>query len=243
MSGLLQAIGFLTVVPVPRHFRRRVSAAMIVYFPLVGLLAGSVAAAADAALVGLELPLRSILVLGVWLLMTGALHLDGWIDTCDAMAPGLTRDTARRALRDPGAGAMGVVGAVLLIGTKWAALTAVAVDRALWIVAAAAVSRWATAIVVVAFSNADSRPGLGSRVRRGATVRHALASSLFVLLLLVGMSPVTLAAALAAAVAAAGFVAVVARHRLGELPGDAYGAGLELAETVVLVLAAAGASP
>ena len=96
------------------------SARAVIFFPLVGTLVGGFVATGDLVLQAFPTLVRSVLVVGLWLFITGGLHIDGWIDACDAMAPGLTADKALAAMRDPRAGAMGVGGAFVLLGTKWA---------------------------------------------------------------------------------------------------------------------------
>src|SRR5206468_8479613 len=77
----------------------------LVAYPLVGALVGLF----PAAVLALPLPPlpRAALALAAWVMATGALHLDGWADCCDAaFAPPLAdaEETRRRRLailRDP----------------------------------------------------------------------------------------------------------------------------------------------
>jgi adenosylcobinamide-GDP ribazoletransferase len=96
------------------------------YYPLVGLLVGL--GPALALLLPLPDAPRAVLALALWVLVTGALHVDGWADCCDAaFAPrrGTAEEMRARRLeilKDPRVGVFGVVGVVLLLLAKWSAL-------------------------------------------------------------------------------------------------------------------------
>lgn len=239
MTALLQALGFLTVLPVGRRAGAPFRPAALMYFTLVGLLIGGLLAAADLALAVFPLPLRSILLVGAWLIVTGALHLDGWIDVCDALAPGLSRPQAERALQDPRAGALGVAGAVVLLLTKAAALAAIADGRAIWLVLATACSRWAAVVLLMVAPLKQDGDGLAARLAAGLSVRHVLLPCVTLAAVLPLASAAAAGAALVTVTAASAVVAGLLVRRLGYLNGDGCGAAIELSETCVLLLAAA----
>jgi adenosylcobinamide-GDP ribazoletransferase len=240
VTAFLQAVGFLTVLPVGRRAGGAFRPVAAVYFALVGLIIGALLAAADLALAVFPAPLRAILLVAAWLLLTGALHLDGWIDACDALAPGLSRARARSALQDPRAGALGVGGAVVLLGTKAAALASIAEDRALWIVLATVASRWAVVMLLVLAPAAGGGDGLGARLAAGLGARHALLPCLTLAAVLPLVPPLVGAAVVAVVTVASGVVAGLLARRIGYLNGDGCGAAIELSEACVLLLAAAG---
>lgn len=241
VRGFLQALGFLTVLPLPQRARTGFTPAAAAYFPLAGLLVGVLVASCDAVLGGFPAAVRSILVVGAWLGITGALHLDGFIDACDALAPGLTRERALVALRDPRAGAMGTAGAVVLLSTKWAALTALAAHRFAWIVFAAVVARAAVAWLLVVVPTSATPEGLGASMARGVAPRHAVLPGIVVAGCLSFVAWAPWVTALAAALAGAALVSVALHRRVGGVTGDAFGAVVELAETSTLLVAVAGA--
>ena len=243
MNRVLQAIGFLTVLPIPRRSAETFSPSAAMYFPLVGLLIGILLAAGDLAVQTFPLLVRSILVVGLWLVVTGALHLDGWIDACDAMAPGLSPEKARAAMRDPRAGAMGVGGAFLLLATKWAALTSLVDSRGVWIILAALTGRWVVSMMLVLGPSDGAQEGLGAQVAGGLHARHAFVASSIMVLSLSFIRPLTWAVAIAACCIACGALALMLRRRVGSLTGDGYGAMVELSEVLVLLLGAAGMQP
>ncbi|MDE0222462.1 MAG: adenosylcobinamide-GDP ribazoletransferase, partial [Spirochaetaceae bacterium] len=132
LASFRAAIGFLTILPVsPRDAASPPDAAGALarapaWFPAVGLLLGAMLAFLDLALRALHLPvlLNSALLLATLAALTRALHLDGFMDTCDALLGGFDRERRLAILRDPHVGAFAVVGVVCLLLVKLAALTA-----------------------------------------------------------------------------------------------------------------------
>lgn len=211
-------------------------------YPLVGVAVGAVPATA------LLLPLpplpRAALALALWVVVTGALHLDGWADCCDAAfaPPRATSDETRARrlaiLKDPHAGSFGVVGLMLLLLGKWTALVYVSPLAPL---VAAPVGRWAMTVSLTRFPPA--RPdGLAAAFAGRVPTAAATAWLAAALLLPMGLAARAArgigwvpmgAAALLGAVGALGVAAWLAR-RFGGLTGDVCGAAGEAAELLVL---------
>ncbi|MHB8913102.1 MAG: adenosylcobinamide-GDP ribazoletransferase, partial [Lysobacter sp.] len=136
MRGLLAAIGFLTRVPVPvRVFAdARAQSQSLAWYPAVGLLLGGLLCALAWVLQALPPLPGSALLVAAWVLLTGALHLDGLADSADAWVGGLGDRTRTLAImKDPACGPAGVVALVLVLllkvtalaslpGAPWAAL-------------------------------------------------------------------------------------------------------------------------
>ena len=121
MKGLISAIQFLTIIPIGRHhvFDPK---GMIPFFPVVGLVLGSLLSIFDYAVSGLwPAPVVAILDVGLLILLTGALHVDGLGDTADGLygngALGRYRDDAR-AISDVVRGVYG--GGDVDRGSGWA---------------------------------------------------------------------------------------------------------------------------
>jgi adenosylcobinamide-GDP ribazoletransferase len=137
-------------------------------------------------------------------------------------------------MTDPRLGGFGVIGLVLLLVVKFAALQGIMgkPHALLTLVAVAAVGRFAA--VVAAYSFPSARPGgMGDYFRRGLkwpglSVAVAIAAAAAAPLLWRG------AVIWAAAAAACLILALVAKARLGGLTGDVYGAIVEGGETLAL---------
>ena len=244
MRGFLTATAFLTALPVGPH--QGDLAASRAYFPLVGLLLGGLIAGLDVLLrVALPLPLTSALLLAALVAATRALHVEGFLDTCDGLLGGQTRQRKLEIMRDSHVGAFAVVGGVCLLLVKWTALTAVGPPLRLpLLLLFPCLSRWGMAVVIGLFPYARDQ-GLGAAFRPGhGGWRLAVAGGLALapsLLLAGGLGLVLLAVATGLAWLLGWWMS----RMLDGLTGDTYGAVNELVEVTVLVLAAAlsGAGP
>jgi len=239
IRGLAAAVSFLTIVPVSGRWSPAAASRSAGFFPLVGWLVGGAIAMIDSGLAVLPMPVRASLVLGGWLLITGALHLDGLIDVFDALAPGLDRERARAALVDPRAGAMGVAAAIVLIAIKWSALASIGERRVAWLLLAPAIARWAAVGAMVAFPYGRGGEGVGAPLTRDLGPVQALAATALLAPAALLVAPSLIAALLAAAAAAAFVIAAAVRRRVGFVSGDAYGAVIESCEALVLVAGSA----
>ena len=97
------------------------------WYPLVGLGLGATAWGVYAGLSAvLPALVAAALVVMLLELVTRGLHMDGLMDTCDGYFSGAPRERALEIMKDSRAGAMGVVGAVLVLIVKVAALGSLA---------------------------------------------------------------------------------------------------------------------
>jgi adenosylcobinamide-GDP ribazoletransferase len=238
-TPLLAALQFLTVAPLPaRLFTPPDMGRAVGYFPIVGALLGCVLALLDRGLGAIwPASVASALVLILWIGLTGALHLDGFLDTCDGLLGGQSPEARLRIMRDERVGAFAVVSGVLLLLVKYSALAALT-GRASALILAPALGRWGMALAIAAFPYA--RPeGLGRAMKDHAGWRQAaLAGGAAVVLAWIAGGWLGLAAAALASLVTYG----VARFSLGRLPGltgDIYGATCEIVETVTLLCFAA----
>jgi adenosylcobinamide-GDP ribazoletransferase len=237
MRALLTAVGFLTRVPIPSRWVGEADLGhATVFFPVVGGLIGLLLLGVDVAAERLwhSAPVSNTLVIATLIVVTGGLHLDGLMDTCDGVFGGRSREQALAIMRDSRVGAYGVLGALVLLGLRFAFLFALSGSltwRALILMAVA--GRWALVYALVCFPSARAEGtgrALKDRVARGhlfwaSLLAAALGASLF------GLNLLPLAAvALLAAWAPARYLA----RRLGGLTGDTYGAIGEVAEVAVL---------
>lgn len=243
MKAFFAALGFLTVLPVPRRYRGNGAELerCVPYFPLVGLVLGILAALFDT-LASLLFPLSVSGVLTVLLLvgMTGGLHMDGLADTADGCFSARSRETILAIMRDSRIGTMGVVAIVFVILLKTAALSTLPFpQRTALLILMPVAGRTAMMGMLTALPYARAEGGLADRFLRRRSWGHVVWGALFLLvaggLLARGMG---VAAALSA-VGASGAVTAYSRRKIGGFTGDTLGAAGETAETVLLLAAAA----
>ncbi|MFG6206864.1 adenosylcobinamide-GDP ribazoletransferase [Pseudomonas retamae] len=127
MLPLWIALQFLSSLPIrlpgmpePEQLGRS-----LLFYPLVGLLFGLILWGLNLLLAGAPLFLHAALLLTVWVLLSGALHLDGLADSADAWLGGFgDRERTLTIMKDPRSGPIAVVTLVLVLLLKLAALLA-----------------------------------------------------------------------------------------------------------------------
>lgn len=237
LRDVLCALSLLTIVPAPMSWldAKRAPARAMAAYPIVGLVLG-VALALVQVLLGAILPplVSSALVLVTWAVLTGGLHLDGWADCCDALPVSVTRERRLEILKDPRLGSFGVIGLVLLLLVKFAAIASLP-RASLALILAPTLGRWAIVNVAAVFPLA--RPdGMAAHFRSGLSRRELMWGALTAILVCGFVGWMGLLAFVVAAVVALAF-GRWATSRLGGVTGDVYGATCELVESVVLVVA------
>jgi adenosylcobinamide-GDP ribazoletransferase len=148
MTLFVTAVQFLTRLPTPHvdGFEPAWLARSARYFPLVGVLVGGINVGAWwVASQTLPTAVAVGLTLAVSVLVTGALHEDGFADVCDGFGGGTTADRVLAIMKDSRIGVYGAIGVVLMVGLKWAALDALATGTAVFapmVIGAHLMSRW-----------------------------------------------------------------------------------------------------
>lgn len=235
LKPLLFALGFLTRLPVPARVfgDARARGRSLVFYPLVGAILGGMLAGAAWLLRDAPGVLAAAVLLALWVMATGALHLDGLADAADAWVGGLgDRERTLAIMKDPRSGPMAVTALVLVLLLKFAALASL--PPAAWAGLCLAPLLGRTALTLAFLSTPYVRAmGMGSGLQQAPRVVCALA--------------VTLAAAASAAFGRGGIVALAVAaavfllwrracmRRLAGFTGDTAGALAELVETTVLV--------
>ena len=108
-----------------RNGRQRISGAVRVFFPLVGLVLG-ICYALFAWLLLYAVGMRALtaaLLLVLPLLLTGGLHADGFMDTADGVFSGRDRERKLEIMKDSRVGAFGVVSFVMLMFVQYALIS------------------------------------------------------------------------------------------------------------------------
>jgi adenosylcobinamide-GDP ribazoletransferase len=241
MAPLFAAVQFLTIIPpvVRRAFTPVELGWSVAFFSVAGVLVGAILIGVDRA-AGLIFPpgVAAALLLVAWVLVTGALHLDGFLDTCDGLFGGRTPEDRLRIMRDERVGAYAVAGGILLMLVKFNALTALA-TRETGLLLAPVLGRWAMVLAVIGFPYA--RPhGLGRDMKDHAGWVAGLFATLITAALCFLGAAWTGLLAFGMVLLMVGAGGVFVLRRLPGLTGDTYGCFCELAEAVVLLTLVAG---
>lgn len=238
MSGLITAVQFLTRLPVPKVLGAGTTDLdkAAPWFPLVGALVGAVVALATWVGAGVGPWPAALLGVFAWVIVTGALHLDGLGDVADGLGAAHGKpERFLEVIRDPHVGSFGVTAIVLQIVAKLVLLAELTErSHVLAIVLIAAWARWGS--LVLARGVPPLAPGFAQKFAAGIQVRM-----IGVWALVLTVASVVIAPVLVAAVAVPFLLALYWRRRLGGITGDCHGASIEVTETVLLVLLVATA--
>jgi adenosylcobinamide-GDP ribazoletransferase len=230
----------LTIIPLPFSIEatNRPAGRAALFYPLVGLLLGAIIAAGGTLFFwGLSPGPAAILLLTLWVALTGMLHLDGFMDSCDGLLPPRSPERRLEIMKDSRVGAFGVVGGVLLLLAKFNGLLALP-DAQRWqvLLIVPMLARWALTWAMVRYPLARTQ-GMGAFFAAGLNRRRvALASlaTLLVTLVALGWAGLLLAAVTWLVTS---ILARFARAKIGGLTGDVYGAIAETVEVCLLIVA------
>lgn len=122
INSFLVVLSFISVIPVPKKFIPVWNAHTLRYFCVMLPLAGIIFSFLWfifwfmlCRLVMLSCLLRGFMMTVFTLALTGGLHMDGLMDTCDAIFSRRDRETRLKILSDTHAGSFAVIGCVIII--------------------------------------------------------------------------------------------------------------------------------
>jgi len=249
VRALRVALQFLTIFPVGSVSGngalqdKSTTGLSLLYYPVVGLLLGFVLAVfawlaqSVLSIYSLEIFLLAAMVLTLWVVLTGALHLDGLADCADAWMGGLgSKSRTLELMKDPTSGPIAVTVVILLLLIKFAALVALLTQASLWLLLIAPfIAR--LAVQALMLTTPYVRPqGLGEILsrhfpRQEAKIVMAIMVVVFLMFNFSNALPILLVTAAALLVLRA-----MMMSRLKGCTGDTLGATVELVETVSLVM-------
>lgn len=231
LRGLIASVSHFSVLPVSSGDQPP-DAYVIGWLPLVGALVGY---AAGWGAYGTFLLTHSqlwcaIAAFSLSVILTGAIHIDGFLDSCDALLASTTGERRLEILKDPRHGTFAIVGMALLTVVWFASLYDLQPQAMPLILAyAALLARAASLVWIGAFKHART----GERMQALSFVGWGwLALVLSGIDRAIGFTPTLIPVALFVSA----FWAWLASRRIGGLTGDVYGALIVLTEVALLKL-------
>lgn len=243
LNRFIVAWQFLTIIPLSRTYNWNSPEALaqsMMWFPLVGLLIGTILAGAMAMLD--HLVARAVgdgLLLLMLVLLTRGLHVDGLADTIDGWVGGQTPERRLAIMRDPHIGTFGVMAVVLGLGLRYLGLSALP-DTGRWIavISMPLIGRWAMVAGALGMTYARAEGGLAQPFVAHVTKIHVLVATLCAAVWLAwvfGTIGAVTMLALSALVARAG--AFISQRLCGGITGDVFGLINEVSEVAFLLAA------
>ncbi|PZU59105.1 MAG: adenosylcobinamide-GDP ribazoletransferase [Sphingobium sp.] len=238
MKGLILALQFLTRLPLPRIDADAADfAASMRWFPAAGLIVGLLVAGGARLGVTIDAWTGALFALATWVLVTGALHLDGLADITDAAgAAHKGRERLLAVLSDPHVGGFGVVAVALQLIAKLVLLHGLLANDVS--VAALALVPAIARVGPIAWTLwlPPLHEGLAARFRPAARSMHLVLWTAILCAAALWCAP-----ALLVAILLVPLWAWRVRRTIGGISGDGHGAGIELVETGLLLALLIGA--
>ncbi len=236
IRSLIIAFSMYSRIPMPRvEWNERSMKYVMCFFPLVGAVIGAAVYAAGRLMLRSEageLMYASFMSV-IPVLITGGTHMDGYIDTADALSSYGDREKKLEIMSDPHTGAFAIIWTavyfVISLGL-WSGIDAARLSAVPFVFV---ISRALSGLAVICFKPAKNS-GLAAMFKNAAHKRVTAAALILWLTAALSVMAVLFLryAVAAAAAAAAAFIVhyVNCRRNFGGITGDLAGAFLQLAE-------------
>lgn len=231
------AQSFLSRLPVPatEMYSDKQIGRSSLYYPFVGLVIGLILGLISWSLSFAEPLLVASIIITIWTIITGALHLDGLADTADAWLGGHgDKNRIFTIMKDPRSGTAGVCSIVLLLLLKVSAL-ATLIEHAEWmiIILIPVIARLGASSLVFFLPSAKNE-GLAYMVKNNLPISDSAFFLIVISVVLLFLSPLTLLFATIITF----LLKKLMLKQIGGMTGDTLGASVEIIEATGLVFTA-----
>jgi adenosylcobinamide-GDP ribazoletransferase len=206
------------------------------YFPAVGLILGVIIYWIWNLGNFINYGVAAALAVIAGAVLTGGMHLDGWMDSLDGLLSGRNRERKLEIMRDSRSGAMGVIGVVCLLLLKYSLLLNIPPQKAFpWIVLTPIIARWCMVYAIRFFPYA--RPeGFGKAYQENTGNLQILLASICTIIPIVYFYHFIGLGMLLVFLVITHILAAKIHKSIGGLTGDTYGAITEFMEVMVLLI-------
>lgn len=231
MKSLLTAISFLTIFPInlkdvsDDDFKNSLR-----YYPVVGCLLGILFYL--VSLLNLNLEIRAVLILFLWILLTGCFHLDGVADIFDALGAVKNREKAFEIMQDSRIGAVGTVAIVFTLFAKFILIKNSVIYFPYLLIIAPMGGRYSINFLAKRLEYAKES-GLGKFIVDNTDFETFLISSLFLLISVIIIN-VSLIVVLLLFYLFLIFLSNFYYKKFGGVTGDMFGCSVEMSELFIL---------
>lgn len=236
LSSALLALQFLTRIPVKfsEYPDQKSQGESLLFYPLIGLLIGLMLSVVALLLQNAPALLSAAILLALWVLITGALHLDGLADSCDAWIGGHgNKQRTLDIMQDPASGPIAVVMVLCTLLLKFTAMVAILQQQQYWLLMVAPLVARSLLPLLLLLTPYVRKKGIGAIMVANAPKNAVFISCAGGLLLALMLGSMTVI--LVAAIGLIGLRSLMIK-RLDGLTGDTAGASLELVEMLTIVM-------
>jgi adenosylcobinamide-GDP ribazoletransferase len=207
------------------------------YFPVIGLILACLLWLLTVIASPFLPPfvLAALLVVAQ-ILLTGGLHLDGLMDSCDGLFGGRTAERKLEIMRDSRVGSFGVLGAACILLLRFSCLASLNSRQIVFaLLLAMPTARWCMAFALYLFPNARNN-GLGNIYRQAVTREHVIIAGMISLVITIIAGRVIGILIWAVLTGVAFVLGKWITGTIGGLTGDTYGAIEEVTDVIALLL-------
>ncbi|WP_373071735.1 adenosylcobinamide-GDP ribazoletransferase [Sulfurimonas sp.] len=227
LKGFALSISMLTTLPFFKvhDFFKGINGYAVMFFPFVGLLIGFILICVYYILDGyIEQTHLNIIIFALSILLSGALHLDGFADSVDGLY--VKKEQALEVMSDPHIGAMGMIITATFLILK--ASTFMHLESVFLLPLVFMLSRFNAILAIYFFPYVGG--GMAKLAKDEFSKTHLILGSVFVILLSLYFSWLLLLVSLLTVL----IISRVFVKRYGGLSGDIYGFIIELSELILL---------
>ncbi|MCX7091965.1 MAG: adenosylcobinamide-GDP ribazoletransferase [Methylobacter sp.] len=229
----LLALSFYTRLPYPQTLDYRQLPQSAVYLPLIGWLIGGISAIVFY-LADLLWPQTTAVILALiaGILITGALHEDGFADVCDGFGGGMNKQRILEIMKDSHIGVYGLLGLLLILLLKISVLAAMpSAAVPLLLIAGHSISRLSPLWLMQRYTYAREQHSKASGAVYQPTAQE-LVFAFVIALLPLTMLPILCTSAIIPVMLATVLLGHYFYRHIGGYTGDCLGASQQVAETV-----------
>lgn len=237
-SNLRTAFSFLTILPFPHPaaWSDDDSGKSAIWYPFVGAVIGLIAAG-FYWLSGKILPdtIAAVLVMILWVILTGGLHLDGLSDCCDGFFYSGTPEKRLQIMKDSYHGTFAVLGVTLMLLLKTVCITNLPVKEC-WLIFPLAAALGRLGILVIVRLPLANPNGMAASLKKSIP-SSALRAGMIVPIGFAIALRLTGFVSLLSAVLIYCIISRLAKAKIGGINGDVLGMTVEITEIAVLLTA------
>jgi len=189
LKSFLMALGMFSTIPVPRNsWNDKYMNLVILNLMLVGFFIGSIWFILTSFLLTMDMPIliTSSLVLLIPFFLSGFLHVDGYMDTADAIFSRRDTSEKRRILKDSSVGAFAVIALVCLMLLQFSIIhTILMQNRCLFIFIFITIISRAVAGLAVLNLKPISETGYMATFKLNTDIRHSIVIVLTIVITLI----------------------------------------------------------
>jgi cobalamin 5'-phosphate synthase/cobalamin synthase len=229
LKGFALAVSMLTTVPFFKvhDFYKGINGYAVMFYPLVGFMLGCILWAIHSILTPYIPSMHAgVIIFGLWVLITGALHLDGFSDTIDGLY--VSKERALEVMKDPHTGGMGMIISVTFLILKASSL---AYLEAFYLLPIVLMLSRLNAVLAIYFYPYISPNGMATLAKQEFK-KSQMQIAFFYSLLLVWLCSVSLL--IVSSLLILFIVKLFFMKRYGGFSGDIYGFMIEVTELILL---------